>query len=322
MNSLCSKGPLFLEGWVACNEALWGAHPIRLDLHQDGKETPTLEAILYLDRRGRVYLPPRNPYLAISFHPTPAQRVSHLSGQWRSVAGMLAMEFRRRRLAHFDLSLPPETEDVRPWQWAGYRAAVRYTFYIDFPFDLELADNMVRKQIKKSLRAACYCDRTENLDEVFQCIRETEVRQSFQLNGFSLNELQMGHSFLGPEHYRAYTGYASNGDPASGLVVLHKPGHRAIALFFGTKSTYLDTGVARLLILTAFRDLEAAGAIGLDFGGVSTPNIARAKEALGGYLMRYYSLEDYNVRQLVRWLWNAVHARRKRWMKESERERM
>lgn len=296
--------PLFLDSWVEFNCRRWDVKPVHLEYHPNDSELPLLRAILYTDRKGRILLPPRNPYLAIFFRPTPSQHSYALSSQWQQTAGLLAVEMHQRGFANFDIALPPEAEDVRPWQWLGFRAAIRYCQQIDLPFDLSLADNMVRKQIKKSLRFSCSCDRTTNMSEIFACLRETEVRQSFRLTAFSQQELDMAQRMVGVDNYRAYFCQMPNGELASALVVLHQPGSCALALFFGTKSAYLNTGAARLLVHYALTDLHAVGAVGFDFGGVSTPSVAMAKEALGGQVKRYYSLEDYSTRQFGRWVLN------------------
>jgi hypothetical protein len=300
------SSPLFLDSWVDFNCQHWGVRPLRLRYSPQDAELPLLNAILYTDRYGRLILPPRNPYVALSFQPTPAQKGYRIQRQWRQMAALLANEMRRYKFTGFDLLLPPEAVDVRPWQWLGYRAAVRYTYYINFPFDLGEAEQVVRKQVKKALNYGCTCERSNDVRPIAVCLEETESRQGFHLSRFSPEELEAGLDVVGEEHYRAYVCRAANGEVASSLVTLHAPGARAIALFFGTKTEYLNTGVARLLIQHSFTDLEAVGATGFDFGGVSSPQIARAKEALGGQLMPYYGLEDYNARQFLRWTMNYL----------------
>lgn len=305
---MTEPSPLFLESWVEFNCQRWGVRPIRLEYHPNDSELPLLRAILYTDKKGRILLPPRNPYLAISFQPTPAQRNYHVYRQWRTMASLLAAEIRRRGLAHFDLWLPPEVTDVRPWQWVGYRTPVRYAHYLDFPYKLSDADNMVRRQVTKANRFGCTCSRTTQVRPAFACFEQTETRHNFHLSRFLPDELEMAQSIVSEEHYRAYACYAPDGEVTSSLIVLHAPGARAIALLFGTKVDYLTTGVARLLLHYALQDLEVSGSIGLDFGGVMAPNVARAKEALGGRLMPFYSLEDYSWRQFLRRMRNTLKA--------------
>jgi len=305
---MTALSPLFLESWVKFNCQRWNVRPLRLEYHPHETELPSIRAICYLDKKGRIILPPRNPYLAISFQPTPAQRNYHIFRQWRAMASLLAAEVRQRGFSLFDLYLPPEIVDVRPWQWLGYRAAVRYTQYIDFPFHVKNTDQVFRKQVNKALRFGCTCNQTTQVRSAVACLEQTEARQNFRLSRFFPDELEMAQTIVGEEYYRTYVCNSPDGEVTSSLVCLHAPGARAIALFFGTKADYLNTGVARLLIQYAFQDLEKAGSIGFDFGGVSSPHIARAKEVLGGRLMPYYSLEDYNWRQSLRWTRNTLRA--------------
>ena len=65
------QSPLFLPGWLEFNRQKWGAEPQRLRFERDPANPPTLESVIYLDRKGKVWLPPLNYYLPVAFTPTP-----------------------------------------------------------------------------------------------------------------------------------------------------------------------------------------------------------------------------------------------------------
>ncbi|PWH19385.1 MAG: hypothetical protein DDG58_05045, partial [Ardenticatenia bacterium] len=63
------KSPLLLDGWLEFNRYKWNVTPIKLRISEEGKKVPAVEAILYLDKVGRIVQPPLNPYLPVVFYP-------------------------------------------------------------------------------------------------------------------------------------------------------------------------------------------------------------------------------------------------------------
>src|SRR6266508_3266658 len=109
------SNPLALEGWLQYNRAKWGLQPRLVGFPADGSEGPVIEAVLYLDAKGRVRLPKTNPYLPVAFAATSATAPRRVSRQRLDAAESLAAEMRRLGLGN-TIILPPEISDVRPWQ--------------------------------------------------------------------------------------------------------------------------------------------------------------------------------------------------------------
>ena len=57
------NSPLALDGWLSWNREVWGLQPQRVAYSPKGKDIPRLEGVIYLNRKGQVQMPPRNPYL-------------------------------------------------------------------------------------------------------------------------------------------------------------------------------------------------------------------------------------------------------------------
>lgn len=295
------QSPLALDGWLEFNHYKWGFLPERLRF-SIGEKPAVLEAVLYLDRKGRVQHPQRNPYLPVSFLPTPTTYASAVGHQWHELSTLLVEEMRRRGVLN-TVTLPPNVTDVRPWQWAGYQVGVKYSFSIDFPFDLSRASKDLRRRLRKSAREGFRAARTTNMSEVHACLESTERRQNFSL-GLSLDDLELARRLLGDEHFRAYAAYAPNGEPASAAIVLHQPGTAALAWVAGTRTEYLSAGVTNLMDAFTYLDLEEAGATSLDLCGANMPTIAEYKASWGARLMPYYSVESYSARRLAKWSLN------------------
>lgn len=303
---------LALDGWLEFNRVKWKLEPRRLTFTAPNTDLPSIEAVVYLDRRGQVHHPPRNPYLPIRFQSTPTLKRHRRSRQWMEMADLLAAETRRLGLTN-TLHLPPEIDDVRAWQWAGFRASVRYTLFTEFPFYLEPADTSVGKIVRRAEMAGYRSVRTTNMADVTACVTETERRQGFQL-GLSTADLELAARLLGEEHFRAYACHAPNGEPASVSIVLHLPGAPAIGWVGATRTADLRGGAAQQLESVIIKDLERSGASSYDLGGANIRGIAIAKGTWGSRLRPYYTLEGYSVRKLAKWTlnwWDYVNPRRR-----------
>lgn len=103
--------PLALDGWHEFNRIRWGVRPERLVFGQSQGDGAQLEAVLYLNRRGRVYLPHHNPYLPVCFRPSPTSFPSRNERRWLTLAEQLA-SFARQRMGHSSCPLSFRTSEA------------------------------------------------------------------------------------------------------------------------------------------------------------------------------------------------------------------
>ena len=294
----CPASPLFLDGWLEFNRLMWDVTPQRVRFTAAGKELPAVDAVLYLDKNGQLCRPNLNLYLPVAMVPTDTSCPARLERQWLDVGTQLAEGMRGYGMAEM-LPLPPEIQDVRPWQWAGFNAEVFYTYCLDLPRDRPYPKT-IRNSINRSKRAGFTCIQERDLKPLFECLQSTEERQGFSHN-ITRHDLELARDLLGDETLRVYVCYAPNGEPASALAELHVPGTRAIGWLAGTKTDYLSEGVAQHLQAYSIADLADAGATGYDFVGASTvPAVARAKSQWGARLVPHYSIEGGRVRTVLR----------------------
>lgn len=305
--------PLSLDGWLEFNQAKWNVTPYRFRQGELNGGRPCIESVLYLDRRGRVYHPPRNPYMPVRFKSTPATLRHRLTHQWLTLSEMLVAEIRQRGL-HNTYNLPPTVTDVRAWLWDGFQVGVKYTLFIDLPFQIEFADKAIKRAARKAERTGYRSVRTTDMNAVQACLAETEQRQGFSY-GLSLKDLELAALLLGEEHFRAYVTFAPNGEPASASVILHRPDAPAILWIRGTRTAHLRDGAAQLNEFFIIDDLEAHGATGYDLAGANIPNIAVSKATWGARLQPYHNVEAYSGQRLTKWAlnwWNFVKRGRSR----------
>lgn len=297
-----NKSPLFLDGWLEFNQIKWGVQPLRATYSTGNGEIPRAEVVYYLNNAGRIVQPRLNPYLPVVFESTPTQSMYRIYRQWLAVADNIVADMRVRGM-HGRVELPPDVIDVRSWQWAGFRTEVRYTFFIDFPLDMQQVAKATRERIRKAQKSGYICQQTTNTAQVLACLQGTEERQGYE-HGLTVQDLDQAHRLLGDEFLRMYICYAPNNEPASTRVCLHYPGGRAIGWLAGTKPEHLASGASQQLDHFSFEDLYAAGATGFDFVGANIPGIAAAKTGWGGQLVPSYTVEDFNVRSLAHWVYD------------------
>lgn len=302
--------PLFLPGWLELNQALWGARPEVVRFERDPANPPSIESVLYLDRRGHVWLPPLNYYLPVAFTPTPTQSAPSRYRQWLEMTERLALDMTARGL-HSRVALPPEIGDVRSWQWAGFQVSARYTFYLDLPYDGRSLDSSTRKNIAKGAKNGFLDERVTDMQAVMACLEDSELRQGFS-HRLTAADLELARKLLGDEHLRAYVCYAPSGEPAAAKVVLHRAGGRAIIWLSGTKKEFLSACATQLQFMHVLEDLHAAGAIGCDFAGANIPGVALSKSKWGGELRPFFTIEAPGLWGLARYMRDYMTFRRQR----------
>ncbi len=288
---------LTLDGWLEFNRVKWGLSPVRLRLSVDRSDRPSVELVVYTDKRGRIRTPKLNPYTPMSFLPTDTESISRLGRQWLSVGQLVVKEFRKRGLVN-TVSFPPSIGDVRPWKWSGFQVSVNYSFYSEFPYDPDAIEKSVRSKIRKATKLGYTCERTSRLNDVVQCLEDTADRQQFDYK-LTVEDLKTLQGLLGSDICRSYVCYAPNGDAASGRIALYYPGASALGWVAGTKREYLSDGCAQLLWLFTLDDLQNSGACGFDWVGANIPSVAAAKAAWGGRLVPYYTIRQPSVRALA-----------------------
>lgn len=293
-----AANPLLLDGWQEFNRIKWGVKAFKARFASSGSDLPSLDVCFYLDKRGRLFLPPRNPYNGLVFTPGTAGNIYRLNSQWSEAAGQLVNEMKARGVAN-GFVMPPEVKDVRPWQWAGFKVGVKYTFYADFPYDVNQAvHSSVRRKISKAVKLGYRCERNNNFVEVMDCLAETEARQGFK-HQLTVSDLEMARDLMGDDCFRTYVSYDADGESAAAHIWLYSPGSRAIGWVGGCKTKHLSSGVNQLLLKYVLEDLQAAGACGIDDAGANIPSVAASKAKFGFRLVPYYYIEPYGLKQIA-----------------------
>jgi hypothetical protein len=297
-----NKSPLLLDGWLEYNKIKWGVTPLKLNWSLDGKDFPNVKTVWYLNKRGRIVLPPLNPYIGIEFSATNTKKMYNIYNQWQKASDYLSAEMKKKRIGKM-VMLPPGIEDCRSWVWDRFQVGIKYTFIVDFPYEINFAQTEVRTNIRKAIKRGFVAERSYNLKDVYNCLLDTEKRQSFS-HKLTLEDLKLLYELLGEEHLKTYLCYAPNGEVASATICLHCDDGYAIGWIRGTKEEYLTSGAAVFLDQVTIDDLQKTKAKGIDFCGANIRSIAKSKRKWGGELVPFYSIEEYNLITLAKSLRN------------------
>jgi hypothetical protein len=298
-----------LDGWLEFNRRRAGVEPIRLCTEVRG--IPSLEAVLYTDRRGRLVLPTLNPYLPIAYAPSSSSKPLRMRRHWLRATAPLVAEMRRRGIAD-NLILSPVVADARPWLWAGFRTTVGYTILNPFPVDPAAIDHDTSRRVRRAEKNGYRWTSQGSVHDVMGCVAATESRKGFR-NRLSGEELESLVANLGSDHARTYVCNAPGGDAASATVILHRRPGIAVGLISGTRPEYFKDGAAQFLMHKILQDLSDAGAAGVDLAGADIHGVAVAKDAWGGRLLPVFHIEPYSVRNALRW--------GRDWLRQSRRVR-
>ena len=212
--------PLLLPGFASFNSRRFGLeHRFRTfgDVHEG-----SLSTVLYADRRGRLVVPPNIPYTPIEMSASPDLGPTKRQRLWFELMGMLAAEMKTMGVRGF-LPLSPEISDVRPWQWRGFEAQIRYTFILTFPLDAAQRDRDVRRRIRKAAELGLVCTKQTDPAVALEPIRSTERRQGFSYH-VTTQDLADARALLGDDRLRMYTCHLPDGRVVSTKMAICNPG--------------------------------------------------------------------------------------------------
>lgn len=234
------------------------------------------------------------------FQATPTNAIYRLHSQWNSVSELLVKEMLQHQ-TRGRIAFPPEIQDVRKWVWTGYRSYPLYTIMINFPFELEQADPNCRRRVKRGEKEGFRMELTKNPEDLLLCVNGTEGRKKFSYK-YDLETLKLGLELMGPEHFRMYVGYAPDGQPATGRLVIFNEGGIAHDILAGTRNEYLSTGVTQQLIAHVLKETQQLGATAFNFSCANVESVSPAKLCWGGDLLPMHGIEAFDYMPVRRTL--------------------
>ncbi|MBP2001958.1 hypothetical protein J2Z69_003014 [Paenibacillus shirakamiensis] len=294
--------PSLLERWAAFNREKWGCSTTIHRFQQEGSDS-YCESLFFLNKKGKLYLPPLNSYHPTLFHPTNTAKSYKISTQWHEAAELLMRKI-GSTAGTAGFCLPPEFSDIRPFLWEGYQIGVKYTYYLDFPYAPETISGDIRSRIRRAESEGYTTRRTTHMGDVYPCLLGTEARQGFT-HQLLLQDLERAQEMLGAEAFRCYVCYSPHGQPVSTNIVLLLDSDRAQSWVAGSLPEHLSKGVVQQLQHVLLQDISSLAIKGIDLAGANIRSVAKAKAAWGAYLIPYFVIQKRGWKDMLRsgWKW-------------------
>lgn len=293
---MINMDPLFEEGWIKFNEHKWGVKASVIEL------SPTniwnLKTVIYLNKHGKIVLPPRNPYLPIYFE-CEAQNLPKVNARKREAFSALADIYDKKGV-HGTVTFSPNIMDMRSFTWKNFIVTPIYTYHIDIETFSENARNSVINKAKKAIMNGYHCEISKDYAAIEKCLSFAENRKSFK-HRTTKEDLAYLANTLGDENFICFLAKDKDGNPVGTWIRLfEKNGGIVHAWSASVENNALRDGVNSLLGQVAFEYFEQVKCRIFDFGGANLPSVASMKENWGGELVTYYTIRERNFRNLIK----------------------
>lgn len=294
------RSAYFLDEWISFNEKTWGVRAEKVCYGENGKDLPRLEGILYLNKKGKVVLPPTNAYLPFQFLSTNTIKNCQTYSQWMQVSELLAEDIKKRGYSG-TIAFPPGFIDGRAFQWLGINISTGYTFVGELPVDENSVDTSVRKNIRKAEKAGYTVQRSHNWEDILFCINKTESVKGFDL-ALKVQDLEESYRLLGDKYLFAHVVYSADGNPVSGQVKIAMPDGICIDWLAGTDRNHINNGVNQLAYMKAITDIAETGTPYFDYCGANIKSVAKAKSMWSFQLTPYIILTEDPFKMKLKFL--------------------
>ncbi|WP_164545782.1 GNAT family N-acetyltransferase [Paenibacillus albus] len=286
-----------LQKWAEFNRRKWNCKAELMTFRAEGTEAECT-SLFFMNRSGKLFLPPLNYYNHVVFKPTPTSKNYKLTRQWLRVAEQMTLEMTNKGCT-VDFVFPPEINDVRPWRWANYQLGVKYSYRIKLPYEDSASDTTVRKRIEKANALGYVSRQADRMEDVHVCLIETAKRKGFKQD-LTVEDLELMRSILGDDIFKAYVCYSKDGEPVSASVELVLSKECALGLMLGTKKEHLQSGVAYQMTAFMLQDMAALGVEQYDFCGANIPSVAESKSKWGAELVPYFTVRKRSFKDWLR----------------------
>lgn len=280
------QGTIFAtHDWVTIN-----AHGAKAYFLALSRQNDVVAGISVIAREGRVAPPPLSQYNSLMLRNV--YRAAHdndaLSLEVQeAAAGWLEHEFDAVRLVHH-----PTVNDIRVFQWHGWRERVKSTYMVDLSAihdDLALFRPSLRRQLHKKAKWGFRF--IEGGEFSLLC---TLLEQSFNRHNARLfldREVfeELFNYCIGRQRGVVFTLQDEGRGVAALFLVLDTTG---VAYYFvaGADNDYLVKGAPSILLNDALAGLGRRAFHSLDFGGAHHPSIARFKAGFNPRLVTYFEV--------------------------------
>lgn len=281
--------PAFLDAMTqatGCQCDIWVA--VKGDAWQAGA------AVFYLSGPGgkQCVHPPLTAYKPVLFYPQLRSKSypSKITHEFLAITRFLNKALSQQ---YWNISqvLLPDTDDIRPWVWEGWKAQPHYTYLLDVTQEMKLSPS-VRKHARKCVDAGFKISLDWAPEEFWRLFQLTMERQSIdvalkQEEFYGLAEAlrQAGLAWM-------VTAISPQGVAASSRIELALPkSTRVYDWAAGNDPAFFTSGVSSWLMTKAAERIKELGFKQWDLCGADNESVAKFKSELGGRLTPYFMVD-------------------------------
>lgn len=288
--------PLLLESWIEFNCEMWGLSSHKVELGPTKGTSWELQTVIYSNSRNELVMPPRNPYLPVSFKSSNDTPYA-VNSRKRQATEALLQEYLNFKMIT-SISLSPVLNDVRPFIWSGMQVEPRYTYYLSLDNYKEHAKSGVLRKARKAANLGYTCEISTDYEAIYDCLKGPEQRNNFD-HRTKNEDLQMVSDYVG-DNFICFLARDPEGKPAGAWIRLYTNEGMVLGWSAGVKTYALKDGVNNLLGQFSLDYFSSINCKLFDFVGANIPSVANMKEAWGGELVTYYTIRPQSLRnQLI-----------------------
>lgn len=294
---LLTKDPMFHRGWITFNERKWNLKHELLFFQPDKGNSWQFYILVYYDKKNRIVVPPRNPYLPSAFICN-SNKICEISSRTRAAYEKL-VEYLSKEHINGPILFSPEIADMRAFIWDRFTVTPRYSYIIELNEYKENFASNLRTKINKARKAGYYCEECDNFLEIVKCLAAPESRKGFghllkEDDYVLLNQLMTRDNFI------CFVVKNAQEEIKGAWVQIYNKEGIVLAWSAGIYSDALSDGVNFLLGEFVLDFFHKEGCKKFDLVGANIPTVARMKEAWGGKLVTYYRVSRRDIKSIGR----------------------
>lgn len=254
------------------------------------------------------------PYQGILLAADTSQKASSATAAQHEITTRL-LAYLQTHFDYIDLTLPPGSNDIRPYTWRGFKEETRYTYR----FPILPADELpkqysqaLRRKIKKYHKEGLRLEESNTLQPLMDFIFESYGRHGLKP---PLPRRQMETIFTAMrEQKRARIFYlVKDKTPVAGIIVGLDQRH-LFSFFAGMSASFRAQYDSEYLYSEILARPEFEG-LTFDFLGANTPEFEQFKRSFGGTLQPAYRV-IYQKNNWVKLL-TALRRKQRLWLRKS-----
>lgn len=234
-------------------------------------------------------LPPLVPHLGIVLKDDKSLYLSKREYLTLKVEELLSERF-SREYSYINLTNHPNLQDIRGFDWAGWKINARYTYIVNFKEKPKISPS-AKRQINKALKAGIKVKESSNIEEFANIVYKSYLRHGNPPPYSEEYLINIANYLFSKKIGILLVAKDSEKRILSGMIMI-KDKKTLYEWVVAGDPEFHETGANSLLLSYIFSNFSSQFDK-FDFMGANTQTIAKFKTNFGGQLVPYYTCEKY-----------------------------